>query len=437
MTTPHGHPDLSAPRRSLLAAALAGIGAAAQAQLPPPTPPAAPTSATEPQTWSIGVLQTFTQESNLFRLSDGDDSQGDRDDLVSTTGLNFRLDQPLGRQRLRGQADFQHNRYREHDELDSTGHDLRLMLDWETINNLSGNVGAQSVKRQYRYGLDSTSAFDGRNDETTQTAFFKGRLGGLGLWSLQFGADTLRRDYSAEQFATEELSQSSGEFGVGYRPSPDLGGALVARHTRIDRPDVTRDGAPPLEIVGDDVTRNDIELTAVWQASGASRLEGRATRSQEDHKTLDDRSFWTGSLAWHWAPSAKLNFTTRIGRDTEGQSGNVLTAGAQAPTVPAGDQLRDAFEWTAQWEATAKILVLGTAQWSKRKLGRIGEGPELNDRTQALSLGLRYNAARWLDLGCDVRHEDRKTNAGTADERVVTRPYDAMAVGCTLALWFR
>lgn len=437
MKTNFGYRLPQAPRLSLLAVALGGLSLAAQAQLPPPTPPAQPGAAPEAQTWSIGLQQTFTQESNLFRLSDGDNSQGDREDLVSTTGLNFRLDQPLGRQRLRGQADFQHNRYREHDELDSTGHDLRLILDWETINNLSGNLGVQSVKRQYRYGLDSTGTFDGRNDETTQTAFFKGRLGGMGLWSLQFGADALQRDYSAEQFDTEELSQYSGEFGVGYRPSPDLGGALLARHTRINRPDVTRDGAPPLEIVGDDVSRNDIEATAVWQLTGASRFDARLTRSQEDHKVVDDRSFWTGALAWNWAPSAKLNFTTRIGRDTEGQAGNVLTAGAQAPTVPAGDQLRDVFEWTAQWEATAKILVLGTAQWSKRKLGRIGEGPELNDRTQAFGVGVRYTAARWLDLGCDVRHEERKTNASTPDERVVTRPYDALAAGCTLALWFR
>jgi hypothetical protein len=424
----------SIPRRSLLAAALGGLGAAAQAQLPPP---AAPAMAPEPQTWSIGVSQTVTNESNLFRLSDGDDSQGPREDWVSSTGLNLGLNQALGRQRLRGQASLQHNRYREHDELDSTGHDLRLVLDWETVGNLSGDVGAQLAKRQYRYGLDTVGVFDGRNDERTQSVFLHGRWGGMGLWALQMGAEALRRDYSAAAFATQELSQQSVEGGVAYRPSPDLGGSLVVRHTRIERDDVTQ-GTPPTTVPGDDVTRNDIDATVAWQATGASRLEGRLTRSQENHSVDEDRGFWTGSLAWLWVPSGKLNFATRVLRDTEGGSGGVLNADPQLPTVSASDQLRTAFEWTANWQATAKIQLLGTAQWSRRSLGRVMVGGrELNDRTQALSVGLRYEAARWLDMGCDLRHERRETNASEAAELLVTRPYDATAIGCSLAFWFR
>lgn len=438
MTTT-GQPPAQPLHRSLLALAASGLAAGAQAQLPPPSPPVPPVTAAanEPQTWTIGVSQTFTHESNLFRLSDGDTTQGDCEDLVSSTGLNFGLDQPLGRQRLRGQAVLLQNRYSEHDELNSTGHDVRLVLDWETIGNFSGDVGAQSAKRQYRYGLDSVGVFDGRNDETTQSAFFHARLGGMGLWALQFGAEALRRDYSAAAFATQELSQRSVDAGIGWRPGPDLTGVLLARHTRIDRPDVGV-GLPPVTVVGDDVDRNDIEATLAWQASGASRFDARLTRSQEEHRVFDDRGFWTGSLAWLWSPSAKLNFTTRLLRDTEGQSGDVLRADTQLPTVPASDQLRNAFEWTAAWQATAKIQLLGTAQWSRRTLGRamVG-GRELNDRTQALSFGARYEAARWLEMGCDLRHEQRQTNASDPLELLVTRPYDALAAGCTVSLWFR
>lgn len=424
--------------RSLLAAAIASLGAAAaQAQLPPPTPPAPPATAPEPQAWSAGVSQTFTHESNLFRLSDGDASQGERGDWVSITGLNLGLNQGFGRQRLRGQATLQHNRYSEHDELDSTGHDLRLVLDWETAGQLSGDLGAQLAKRQYRYGLDSVGVYDGRNDESTRSVFFHGRLGGMGLWALQFGAEALRRDYSAAAFAVQELSQRSVEAGVGWRPSPDLTGTLLARHTRVERDDITQ-GDPPVTLVGDDITRNDAEATLAWQASGASRFEARLTRSQEEHAVFDDRGFWTGSLAWLWVPSGKLSFATRVLRDTAGQTGEALNADPQLPTVSANDQLRTAFEWTANWQATSKILLQGTAQWSRRTLGRVMVGGrELNDRTQALSIGLRYEAARWLDLGCDLRYERRETNAGEAAELLVTRPYGATAAGCTLALWLR
>jgi hypothetical protein len=435
MTTP-GHLIAQPLRRSLLALAAAALGTSAQAQLPPPTPapPPVTNAGTEPQTWSIGLSQTLTHESNLFRVSDDDTSVSEREDWVSTTALNFGLDQPLGRQRLRGQAALLQNRYREHDELNDTGHDLRLLLDWETVGNLNGDIGAQSTKRQYRYGLDSVGPSDGPNEETTQAAFFHARLGGMGLWALQFGAETLRRDYSAASFAIQELSQHSVEGGIGYRPSPDLSGALLLRHTRIDRNDVTAVD-PPGTTVGDDVDRNDVELNAAWQASGASRFEARLTRSQEEHKVIEDRSFWAGSLGWLWAPSAKLNFTTRLVRDTEGQSGDLVSAESQLPAVSASDQLRNALEWTASWEATSKVQLLGSAQWSRRTL--TVEGRELNDRTLALGVGLRYNAARWLEMGCDVRHEQRETNASEPAERLVTRPYDALAAGCMLAVWFR
>lgn len=408
----------------LATAAVCTMATNAQAQSEPPPPVPAQSGPAQP--FSFGISQTLTHESNLFRAERDEET-----DWTSVTALNFALDQPIGRQRLKGTGALQMNRYREHDELNNTGHQLGLQLDWETIANLSGAFGVQSARHQYRYGLDSTTPSSGRNIENTQSGFFQARLGGMGEWALQAGANALHREYSAEQFAKlNDLSQWSIEGGGGYRPSPDLGFTLLGRYTRISRPDSDLG-------FGDDVARRDVELGAVWQASGASRFDARLTRSEEKHSVLEDRNFWTGGLGWDWAPSAKLRFRTQVLRDTEGGSGNVATPEATMPAAPAGDQLRDAFLWSAQWTATAKINVVGTAQWSRRRFTEqlAGVGTKLEDRTTAFTLGVRYAPIRALDLGCDLGSENREVSGDTVS--TLTRPYDSMTAGCSLQFWFR
>ncbi|HJV70868.1 hypothetical protein [Ideonella sp.] len=427
----------SCPAGALIAVAAAWVlaGAAhAQAQVdtPPPPPVSPPPPITQPQPgpaqpFSIGLSETLTHDSNFFRTSTNEEAE-----WTSVTALNFGLDQMFGRQRLHGNAALQMNRYKEHDELNNTGHDVALQLDWETAGDLSGVLGAQSIRRQYRFGLDSATPLDdARNIESTQSGYFQGRLGGMGEWALLVGANALDRGYSNATFAADnDLSQWSGEGGIGYKPSPDLGGQLLARYTRISRPDTS---------FYDDSSRKDLELGVFWQASGASRFDVRLTRSEEKHAVLADRSFWTGGIGWDWAPSGKLRLRTQVLRDIEGGSGNVATPEATMPAVPAGDQLRDAFIWSAQWAATAKINVIGGVQWSRRKLSQLLEvgGGHLSDRTTAVTLGVQYSPARALDLGCNIASERRDSNAVSIADLALTRDYDALAAGCTFQFWFR
>jgi hypothetical protein len=423
------------PRRTALAALLGSLGSAAFAQAqvdaPPPPPVASPPPITQPATppvspFSIGLSQTLTHESNIFRLSSGEES-----DWTSTTALNFALDEAFGRQRLRGIGSLQANRYRDHDELDNTGHQAGLELDWETVGELSGVLGVQSLRRQYQFGLDSASPFQGRNIESTQAANFRAQLGGMGLWSLHAGADSLERKYSDDTFdKLNRLSQWSSEGGIGYKPSPDLSTMLLFRYTRISRPD--SDLGP-----GDDVARKEAELSANWQATGASKLDLRIGRADEKHSVAEDRGFWTGGIGWDWMPSGKLLLKTQLLRDAEGGSGSVIAPDTTG-TAPAraGDLLRDAFIWTAQWAATSKINVTGGVEYSRRRYSDLipDSTSHVVDRTTALKLGLRYSPQRWLDLGCDIGHEHRETN--TVDQ-TVTRPYDSLVAGCLATLWFR
>jgi len=410
----------------LLAATACAMVGSAHAQSEPP-PPVAPQSGPA-QPFSFGISQTLTHDSNLFRASDHEE-----EDWTSVTALNFALDQPIGRQRLHGNAALQMNRYSEHDELNNMGHELGLQLDWETIGNISGALGVQSSQHQYRIGLDSaTTSGDGvgKNLESVQSAFLQGRLGGMGLWALQAGVNGLERHYSDDNFADRnDLSQWGASGGISYRPTPDLTATLLGKYDRIDRVDGSEN------LVADDVGRKAIELGVVWQLSGASRIDARVSRAHENHSVADKRDFWAGGIGWDWQPSAKLTFRTQLLRDTEGASGNVATAEPTMPAAPSGDQLRTAFIWTGRWAATSKISMTAVAQWSHRKLGLFAiDVAEPEDRTTAFSLGIRYSPMRALDVGCDISTERRETNTR---DFLVTRPYDATTAGCNLQFWFR
>jgi hypothetical protein len=252
----------------------------------------------------------------------------------------------------------------------------------------------------------------------------------MGLWSLQAGGETMHRKYSDETFdKLNRLRQWSGEGGIGYKPSPDLSSTLLLRYTRISRPDTDLG-------FGDDVGRKEVELGLAWQATGASKLDLRLGRAEEKHSVLEDRSYWTGNFTWNWMPSGKLNLKTQLLRDAEGGSGAAVATDSTSTPASAGDLLRDAIIWQAQWAATAKINVTAGAEYSRRRYTDLipESTSHIVDRTTALMLGVRYSPQRWLDLGCDLGHEHRETN--TLDQ-TVTRPYDSLVASCLVTFWFR
>ena len=93
----------------------------------------------------IGVAQTLAHNSNLVALRDNQPVPAglSKSDTVSSTALVAGIDQPFGRQRLTGTANLSSNRYSRNSEFNSSGYALRLGLDWQTIERLSGRVSGR------------------------------------------------------------------------------------------------------------------------------------------------------------------------------------------------------------------------------------------------------------------------------------------------------
>ncbi|MFN6998373.1 MAG: hypothetical protein ACK4PH_29655, partial [Aquincola tertiaricarbonis] len=119
------------PQRLLpLAAALCAAGAA-HAQSTP---------------YYVGVSQTFTHESNIYRSRNNEVS-----DTISSTALFGGVDQMIGRQRVYGNATVSTNRFADNNDLNNTGYGLKAGVDWATIERISGNVELNANQSLARY----------------------------------------------------------------------------------------------------------------------------------------------------------------------------------------------------------------------------------------------------------------------------------------------
>ncbi len=365
----------------------------------------------------FGASQTFTHDSNLFRLPGGAAlpvGAVSRSDTISTTSLLAGLDQPIGRQRLFGDVAVRYNRFADNDQLDNTGYGIGLGIDWATINQLSGTVSYTASQTLSSFA-DGVGSITEPNKERSQQFLARGRLGGESLLAAEATYIFRKRDYSATTPAAQanEFDQNSLGLGLLYKPSGLLTLGAGVRHTRGS-----------FDALADDFDRNDLDLTAVWVPTGLSKVAARLSYSKEDHDvtTIRDFSGVTGSLTWEYKPTGKLTFITDLIRDTGAEAS--FDGYTFNNTNPAGNnsQITSAARVRAHWDATAKIGVDAGARYARRKL--LGGG---DDKTGTLTLAANYLATRNILLGCQLGYEKR----GGATS------YTANTAGCSAQVTLR
>ena len=372
--------------------------------------------------WYIGVSQTLTHESNLLRIREGQalPEGSSLSDTVSSTALVAGVDQRFGRQRLFGSAALRANRYSENDALNSQGYGLDLGLDWETLYALSGKLtlGADRTQRADLRGRRG-EVLAGGNVENARRGGATVRLGVAGPLALEAGVNGSRVRYGNPAAAYADYDQNGASLGGRYQLGGATSAALTARRTRFDYPNLLVGRAD----TNDRRTRDEIELSTDWQATGTSRIEASLGRGKTQHEQLPQRDFssTTGAVAWTWNPGGRLSVNTRLGRDT-GQNSDV--------TTNAFSQTTDSLTVNARYELTGKTRLTLVAQAYQRQLSGNSlflTGIEGKDRGSNVTLGLRWEALRSLSVGCQIAHDERGRNSNPA----LNDAYSANVVSCS------
>jgi hypothetical protein len=395
-----------------------GVGGGASAQVSP---------------YYIGAAQAFSHDTNIFRTADGNPRTSD---VWSTTSLLMGIDQPIGRQRVYADANIGYNKYQDLDQLDGASYRVGLGLDWATVERLSGTLKFIASEVLANYGAADTPQTTEQNMERSQEALASIRLGGTeARFNLEGTFSHRELNYSLDSWDRNEYRRDTVGLGVIYRPSGALTLGAGARHTRGTFPHFTKDDISGAYIA-DDYDRNDVDLTAIWEATGASRVNARISFTDESHDIAGARDFsdWTGAIAWDWRPTGKLRFLTELARDS-GQELNPLTSvGGSVSAVGNTSRLADQLQVQAFYDATAKIQLNALARYAHGSLVNTQAGATTsagNEDTTTLSLGLRYNPTRTIQLGCSIGTESRNADS------TVSYDYSADYASCFAQILLR
>lgn len=380
------------------------------------------------RTWSVGVGQTYSRESNLFRAPTG---SPETQDSYWTTSLLGGLNLPVGRQRLFADAAVRFNKYQDNDQLDNTAHNVSLGMDWEAIDKLSGRVAYVSNKTLTRFGSDEGPALTTKNLEHGEQASITAQYGRAGLLAVEAGYTTRRLDYSAREYSFLEFQQDTINVGLLYRPSGLLTLGVAYR---------TTDGRYPFAIqpvtgvfLPDEFTRNDVDFTAVWVATGQSTVRARLSYTREEHDAIVSRdvSGATGALSWDYKPTGKLALLGELIRDTGAQSSFNGLALAGTSSVGNNSQKSTTLLGQVTYAATDKIGLELAGRYVQRSLVNTAGLTSGASSTEAGSdkfararMAVNYEALRSLTLGCAYEYEKRGSRT------TLTSSYDANVVSC-------
>ena len=357
--------------------------------------------AQESSPYYIGVRQTFTHDSNLYRTSLDPVSE-----TVSRTGLLRGLDQRISRQRLYADVLAEANRYRHEDRLDNDSYAVTAGLDWETIGTLTGSLRYSTRNALADFG---TAGLGGTaSDQTTDQFTARARYGLPSKMAFDLGYDYRKLKYKDTSLANRNYSQGTVNAGLLWGVGGQLTLGLGGRATRGSAP--LYSPVPPYE---DEWKRRDIDLTAEWAATGFSSISARLSRTRETHTLASNAALseTTGSLTWNYQAGGRLSLSAMIARDT----GTETTFAGTAPegtTALAVDRSRlsDSIGLDARYVLTGKTSLSGHARHRRGKL--IDSG---TDTTTGYGLAVHYTPTRSVTLSCSVGREDRSVSGSTGE----------------------
>jgi len=381
----------------------------------------------------LGASLALTHDSNLDRAPAGLPGQPIRSDTDLATGLRLGLDQPFGRQRVQASAELNHHQYRRYGQYDHDDHLLQTRLDWSSAELWSGNVQAETRQLLDRTDVNASTTLAGRSLVRSDRLGTTVRLGGPTRYTFDAGLSGAQLRY--DTVTSRNVRQLTGSGGVTVRPGNGLRLRAGLRHTRADYPNYSVAG-----VSGDRVGRDDADFSTVVEASGASTLNARLSRTRESHSAQlgRDYSAWTGSAGWTWKPSARLAFDTTLSRDS-----NVGSTAFESTTFSydtSDTRLRTSLALRASWELTSKIVLTGGTSLSRRTLDNAlttGGGTAVttaSDRTVGWDLAVRYLPVRNVELACGLSRESR----GVSDPNVtITYAYAVTVASCSGQLFWR
>lgn len=381
--------------------------------------------------WTLAFQETLNHDSNVFRAPR--DAADRPTDYISTTSVIGSLNQPIGRETLKVNGEFDINRFRFQHQLDSMAHSLSSELDWSTVGNVSGEAGFSNSRQLYRYNTtQATQVVETLNIETENQGFFRARVGVVTDLTLGAEANLYRRAFSNTAYRFNDQLRRDAAVSATWRSNPDLSFTAKVRRAIGEYPD---SGNQVLHRPDDKFDRNDFNLGVQYAPSGESSLSITGGKASESHSldTFRTNELWTSSANWKWQPTGHL--LLQLGYTRDNDTGANDTTVFIFPAVDTDARLRSTWNGSMTFLATGKVRLTAQGSYSNRVLAGtqtvFGNTTEFrgSDRLYTASVSAQWQASRAVSLSCTAARERRAT-AGDPPPGI-TYAYGAVVLSCS------
>ena len=399
--------------------------------------------ASDPNPYYIGVSEGLTHDSNVFRIPSGPS------DNFSSTSLSGGFNQQISRQQFFGNGTVSLNRYFDQTQLNNTSYNLGTGVNWQTIENLSGNLNLAAGRNLTAPTAGVGAPASHRNIAKTENVDTRVRWGGVSLLTLEGSAGYSRLDYSDPQSAAGDSKGRTGSLGVYYRPGALLRVGIAGRVNRTESPNAFFD-ANTGTYQSNTIKGKNVDLTGEYVLSGFLSANGRLSYTKQTNSGISGTNFsgLTGALGLTYQPTARTSFRFDAARDAGFDASLFNTVGftTNSNGVPVLSTIQGRYENNrvtdtvgvgVSYAVTAKISANASANYSRAKLTTtvVGAGsqagPETLDKQNALSVGASYAIARNWGLNCAAAYTHREVTGGTPFS------YNDNTIGCTTQYTWR
>ena len=376
----------------------------------------------ETNPYHIGASQTFTRESNVFKVPD---QENPKSDVISGTSIFGGVDQSIGRQRVYAIASLQNNSYNRLSRLDFVGYDVMAGFDWATVGRLSGTLSFSRHEGQGDFSRPDASALtSGKFVETTEQIAALVNYELLTNLAVNGGVERRKVESSNQSLASSDVTSDIARIGLRYRLGGSVSVGTGFRFTKDKRPESASS-------TGRSGTRRDLDLTTDWTPTALTSVNARVSvgNGNNSQSVSGSSSTVTGSLGANYSPTGRLSFRGSFGRDT-GTETTFLNA-ANAASVGLGgvnvdtNRVTESVNLGVTYLLTSKVNL--TANYSRADGSYETVSGSSSDNTiNRYALGAQYEVARNLSMGCAVQRESRSGSSLTV------RGYSANSANCSV-----
>jgi hypothetical protein len=387
----------------------------------------------------VGVSQSLTYDSNLLRLTDGANAPAglSKSGTASTTSLIAGIDQPISRQRVFGNVALRSNNYAGNSLYNNQSWSGVAGVNWATVGNLSGTLSASANRALASFNQQEIGLLNQKNFEDTRSLDATLNVGLVTQYSLtaSLGRREVEQSLNLPSVQSRNFEQTSGSVGLQWKPSDRSSFGIAVRQSDGKYPQFR--ALPGGGFEADRYSRQDLDLTASLQPSGASTISARVSTGKIDYDLASQRNYsgLTGSLAWNWQATGKIRVNTLLSRETGQDSFAVVvfpTPGTSAPGTADYSRVNTSLNVNADYAATSKISVNAGVAFSNRDQTRtLPSNPNFNlndsgaERATVFTLGARWAPVRNVLVGCSLSNERRKGSGN-----LVTSNIKSNSVGC-------